>query len=244
MTPAARARHRRPRRHPARRLGSQADARPAHRRPCARSSPTRTSARFTGRVTDASTGSAAVGPGCGRADAARVHQQGAHHRRRAAHARPRRAPDHHGRSPTRTRPGLVMLKGGGDPTLSAAAPGQADAGTATPRGSATWPTRCARPVWRSRPSRSTRAPSAGRPWRRAGIPLDIDGGDIAPMESVMLDGGRTQPVSVDSRRSSTPGARRRPRAGGRARGRPRVRHLRAAHPSPGRSRSRRCSRRR
>jgi len=35
-------------------------------------------------------------------------------------------------------------------------------------------------------------------------PLDIDGGDIAPMEAVMLDGGRTQPVSFDSRRSHTP----------------------------------------
>jgi D-alanyl-D-alanine carboxypeptidase/D-alanyl-D-alanine-endopeptidase (penicillin-binding protein 4) len=35
-------------------------------------------------------------------------------------------------------------------------------------------------------------------------PLDIDGGDIAPMEAVMLDGGRTQPVSVDSARSRTP----------------------------------------
>ena len=35
-------------------------------------------------------------------------------------------------------------------------------------------------------------------------PLDIENGDIAPMESVMLDGGRTQPVSVDSRRSRTP----------------------------------------
>ena len=35
-------------------------------------------------------------------------------------------------------------------------------------------------------------------------PLDIEGGDIAPMEPVMLDGGRTQPVSVESRRSVTP----------------------------------------
>ena len=35
-------------------------------------------------------------------------------------------------------------------------------------------------------------------------PADIDGGDIAPMESVMLDGGRTQPVSVESARSNTP----------------------------------------
>jgi D-alanyl-D-alanine carboxypeptidase/D-alanyl-D-alanine-endopeptidase (penicillin-binding protein 4) len=35
-------------------------------------------------------------------------------------------------------------------------------------------------------------------------PADIDGGDIAPMEAVMLDAGRTQPVSVESRRSTTP----------------------------------------
>src|SRR4029079_14619209 len=35
-------------------------------------------------------------------------------------------------------------------------------------------------------------------------PADIDGCDIVPMEAAMLDGGRTQPVSVESRRSTTP----------------------------------------
>ncbi len=35
-------------------------------------------------------------------------------------------------------------------------------------------------------------------------PADIDGGDIAPIESVMIDAGRIQPTTVDSRRSSTP----------------------------------------
>ena len=40
-------------------------------------------------------------------------------------------------------------------------------------------------------------------------PLDIDGGDIAPMESVMLDGGRTQPVSVESAALQDTGAGRR-----------------------------------
>ena len=54
--------------------------------------------------------------------------------------------------------------------------------------------------------------------------VDIDGGDIAPMEAVMLDGGRTQPVSVESRRSTTAGAGRGPRAGRRAEGRPRHGH--------------------
>ena len=99
--------------------------------------------------------------------------------------------------------GVVVLKGGGDQTLSAVA---AERGNLVPR--------------RGADQRS------GRPGQAAGIdatavqvdvsaysgptmapgwdPADIDGGDIAPMESVMLDGGRTQPVSVDSWRSKTP----------------------------------------
>jgi D-alanyl-D-alanine carboxypeptidase/D-alanyl-D-alanine-endopeptidase (penicillin-binding protein 4) len=100
-------------------------------------------------------------------------------------------------------PGLLILKGGGDPTLSAAAP-------ATP----TWYRDAARisdltdqvrresvavtavQVDASAFSGPTMAPG----WD----PLDLQNGDIAPMESVMLDGGRTQPVSVDSWRSATP----------------------------------------
>ena len=100
-------------------------------------------------------------------------------------------------------PGMVVLKGGGDPTLSAAPPG-------TP----TWYRNAARisdladqvrksgitvtsvKVDGSAYSGPTMAPG----WD----PLDILNGDIAPMESVMLDGGRTQPVSVDSWRSGTP----------------------------------------
>ena len=35
-------------------------------------------------------------------------------------------------------------------------------------------------------------------------PADIDDGDIAPIESVMIDAGRIQPTTVDSRRSRTP----------------------------------------
>jgi serine-type D-Ala-D-Ala carboxypeptidase/endopeptidase (penicillin-binding protein 4) len=103
----------------------------------------------------------------------------------------------------RTSPGLVVLTGGGDPTLSAAPPGQD-----------TWYRGAARisdladqvrksgvavtavQVDASAYSGPTMAPG----WD----PADIDGGDIAPMESVMLDGGRTQPVTVDSRRSTTP----------------------------------------
>lgn len=100
-------------------------------------------------------------------------------------------------------PGLVILKGGGDPTLSAAPPGK--------------------PTWYRDAARIS---DLAKQVRDAGLaatdvavdvsaysgpllapgwdPLDIKNGDIAPMESVMLDGGRTQPVSVDSWRSDTP----------------------------------------
>ena len=53
-------------------------------------------------------------------------------------------------------------------------------------------------------ARSTSSAYSGPTMAPGWDPLDIDGGDIAPMEAVMLDGGRTQPVSVDSRRSTTP----------------------------------------
>jgi serine-type D-Ala-D-Ala carboxypeptidase/endopeptidase (penicillin-binding protein 4) len=101
------------------------------------------------------------------------------------------------------QPGVVVLKGGGDPTLSATPPGQD-----------TWYKHAARisdladQVRRSGIDVKTvqvdvsaySGPTMAPGWD----PLDIDGGDIAPMESVMLDGGRTQPVSVDSSRSRTP----------------------------------------
>ncbi|MGZ6779109.1 MAG: D-alanyl-D-alanine carboxypeptidase, partial [Mycobacterium sp.] len=101
------------------------------------------------------------------------------------------------------RPGVVVLKGGGDPTLSAAPKGQdswyRDAARISDladqvRRSGTKVTAVAVDV--SAFSGPTMAPG----WDS----LDIDGGDIAPMEAVMLDGGRTQPVSVDSARSRTP----------------------------------------
>jgi D-alanyl-D-alanine carboxypeptidase/D-alanyl-D-alanine-endopeptidase (penicillin-binding protein 4) len=99
--------------------------------------------------------------------------------------------------------GLVVLKGGGDPTLSAA-----------PKNVDTWYRGAARisdladQVRRSGivpkvvqvDASAYSGPTLARGWD----PLDIDGGDIAPMEAVMLDGGRTQPVSVDSARSKTP----------------------------------------
>ena len=101
------------------------------------------------------------------------------------------------------RPGVVVLKGGGDPTLSAA-----------PKGQDTWYRDAARisdladQVRRSGTKVTSVAVDAsaysGPTMAPGWDPLDIDGGDIAPMEAVMLDGGRTQPVSVESRRSTTP----------------------------------------
>ena len=101
------------------------------------------------------------------------------------------------------RPGVVVLKGGGDPTLSAAPPGQdpwyRDAARISDLAEQVQRTAIevtAVQVDVSAYSGPTMAPG----WD----PVDIDGGDIAPMESIMLDGGRTQPVSVDSARSRTP----------------------------------------
>jgi D-alanyl-D-alanine carboxypeptidase/D-alanyl-D-alanine-endopeptidase (penicillin-binding protein 4) len=97
----------------------------------------------------------------------------------------------------------VVLKGGGDPTLSATPPGQDtwyhDAARISDladqvRRTGIEPTAVQVDV--SAFSGPTMAPG----WD----PADIDGGDIAPMEAVMLDGGRIQPVSVDSARSTTP----------------------------------------
>ncbi|MEZ0051315.1 D-alanyl-D-alanine carboxypeptidase/D-alanyl-D-alanine-endopeptidase (penicillin-binding protein 4) [Mycobacterium sp. MAA66] len=100
-------------------------------------------------------------------------------------------------------PGQIVLKGGGDPTLSAA-----------PAGTDTWYRDAARisdladqirksgtvvksvQVDTSAYTGPTMAPG----WDTA----DIAGGDFAPIESVMLDAGRVQPATVDSRRSTTP----------------------------------------
>ncbi|MGB3484572.1 MAG: D-alanyl-D-alanine carboxypeptidase/D-alanyl-D-alanine-endopeptidase [Mycobacterium sp.] len=101
------------------------------------------------------------------------------------------------------RPGVVVLVGGGDPVLSAAA---ADEDT--------WYRDAARISDLAAGVRESgvqvtavqvdislfTGPDMAPGWD----PADIDGGDIAPIQSVMLDGGRTQPTSFDSRRSRTP----------------------------------------
>lgn len=103
----------------------------------------------------------------------------------------------------RGAPGLVVLKGGGDTTLSAAPPGQPswyrDAARISDladqvRKSGVAPTAVSVDV--STYTGPTMAPG----WD----PADIPGGDVAPIEPVMLDGGRIQPAGGDSKRSPTP----------------------------------------
>lgn len=99
--------------------------------------------------------------------------------------------------------GVVVLVGGGDPTLSAA-----------PVGEDTWYRDAARISDLAAEVRESgmkvtavevdtslySGPEMAPGWDFA----DIEGGDIAPIEPVMLDAGRTQPTSFDSRRSLTP----------------------------------------
>jgi len=157
--------------------------------------------RLTGRITDAMTGAQLWAQG------ADVPMQPASTNKTLTAAAALLTLDRDARLTTQVfsiaKAGVVVLKGGGDPTLSAVAPNEQ-----------TWYHDAARisdlaeqvqragidatavQVDVSAFSGPTMAPG----WD----PGDIDGGDIAPMESVMLDGGRTQPVSVDSARSRTP----------------------------------------
>ena len=99
--------------------------------------------------------------------------------------------------------GPVVLVGAGDPVLSAAPPGV----ESWYRGSA----RISDLVEQIRRSGVTptavqvdtsafSGPTMAQGWDAA----DVDNGDIAPIESVMIDAGRIQPTTVNSRRSRTP----------------------------------------
>ena len=100
-------------------------------------------------------------------------------------------------------PGVVVLVGGGDPVLSAAASGQE-----------TWYRGAARiSDLAEQVRRSGITPTAvqvdislysGPDMAPGWDPADIAGGDIAPIQSVMLDAGRIQPTTFESRRSPTP----------------------------------------
>ena len=100
-------------------------------------------------------------------------------------------------------PGVIVLVGGGDPTLSAAPPGQetwyhdavriSDLADQVRRSGVT-------PTAVRVDTSSFSGPSMAPGWD----PDDIEGGDIAPIESVMLDAGRMQPATIESPRSRTP----------------------------------------
>ncbi|WP_445164321.1 D-alanyl-D-alanine carboxypeptidase/D-alanyl-D-alanine endopeptidase [Mycobacterium sp. Dal123C01] len=99
--------------------------------------------------------------------------------------------------------GPIVLVGAGDPTLSAAAPDVPTWYRGAPRISdlveqvhRSGMTPTAVQVDTSAFTGQTMAPG----WD----PSDIDNGDIAPIESVMIDAGRIQPSTVNSRRSKTP----------------------------------------
>ncbi|GFG74179.1 D-alanyl-D-alanine carboxypeptidase/D-alanyl-D-alanine-endopeptidase [Mycobacterium botniense] len=101
------------------------------------------------------------------------------------------------------QPGVVVLVGGGDPTLSAAPPDQASwyPGAARISDLADQVRRSGiRPTAVQVDTSAFSGPTMAPGWD----PADIDGGDVAPIESVMLDGGRIQPATVDSTRSHTP----------------------------------------
>lgn len=100
-------------------------------------------------------------------------------------------------------PGTVVLVGGGDPTLSAAPPGEE-----------TWYRGAARiSDLAEQVRRSGLVPTAvqvdtslfsGPDMAPGWDPADIGGGDIAPIQAAMIDAGRIQPTTVESRRSVTP----------------------------------------
>ncbi|TDH56300.1 D-alanyl-D-alanine carboxypeptidase/D-alanyl-D-alanine-endopeptidase [Mycobacterium eburneum] len=99
--------------------------------------------------------------------------------------------------------GVVVLVGGGDPTLSAAPAGQDTwyRGSARISDLADQVRRSGAPVTAVQVDTTLfSGPTMAPGWD----PSDIDGGDIAPIESVMLDAGRIQPTTVESRRSLTP----------------------------------------
>ena len=100
-------------------------------------------------------------------------------------------------------PGVIVLVGGGDPTLSAAPPSEN-----------TWYRGAARISDLADQVRKIGVKAtavqvdnslfSGPDMAPGWDPDDIAGGDIAPIQSVMLDAGRTQPTTLESRRSPTP----------------------------------------
>ncbi|GBG36060.1 D-alanyl-D-alanine carboxypeptidase/D-alanyl-D-alanine endopeptidase [Mycobacterium montefiorense] len=99
--------------------------------------------------------------------------------------------------------GPIVLVGAGDPTLSAAPPDVPTWYRGAPRISDLVEQVRRSGVTPTAVQVDTSAftgPTLAQGWD----PTDIDNGDIAPIESVMIDAGRIQPSTVNSRRSKTP----------------------------------------
>jgi serine-type D-Ala-D-Ala carboxypeptidase/endopeptidase (penicillin-binding protein 4) len=101
------------------------------------------------------------------------------------------------------QPGVVVLVGSGDPTLSSAPPGQDTLyhGAARISDLADQVRLSGVTVTSIEVDTSTfSGPGMAPGWD----PADIEGGDVAPIEAAMVDGGRTLPATADSVRSPTP----------------------------------------
>ena len=97
----------------------------------------------------------------------------------------------------------MVLVGGGDPVLSAAPPGRGDLvpGAARISDLADQVRQSGITVTRVQVDNSL---FSGPDFAPGWDPADIFGGDIAPIQAVMVDAGRTQPTTDESRRSTTP----------------------------------------
>jgi D-alanyl-D-alanine carboxypeptidase/D-alanyl-D-alanine-endopeptidase (penicillin-binding protein 4) len=99
--------------------------------------------------------------------------------------------------------GPIVLVGAGDPTLSAAPPDVPTWYRGSPRiGDLVEQVRRSgvTPTAVLVDTSAFTGPTMAQGWD----PADVDNGDIAPIESVMIDAGRIQPSTVNSRRSRTP----------------------------------------
>ncbi|MDO2381778.1 D-alanyl-D-alanine carboxypeptidase, partial [Rhodococcus electrodiphilus] len=102
-----------------------------------------------------------------------------------------------------SRPGEIVLVAGGDPTLTAQPPGEPGFYAGAPRIAD-----LVQQIQRSGVVVDTvlvdTGAYAGDALATGWFPADIAGGSVAPIEPVMLDGGRLNPLEDESPRTPTP----------------------------------------